>query len=76
MREGVVIYRDNDKFIIQSPKIIATVEVYDLSGKMIADLKSNNRQAVLDSSFYAKGMYVLRIKMIDGELTNKKILKQ
>ena len=76
VREGVVIYRDNDKFIIQSPKIIATVEVYDLSGKMIADLKSNNRQAVLDSSFYAKGMYVLRIKMIDGELTNKKILKQ
>lgn len=76
VREGVVIYRDNDKFIIQSPKIIASVEVYDLSGKMIADLKSNNRQAVLDSSFYAKGMYVLRIKMIDGELTNKKILKQ
>lgn len=75
IKSTVEVYRDNDQFVVRSPKNIAEVEVYDLSGKMITVLKGNNRQVILDASFLNKGMYVLRIKMTDGEITNKKILK-
>ena len=75
VKSTVEVYRDNDQFVVRSPKNIATVEVYDLSGKMITVLKGNSRQVILDASFLTKGMYVLRIKITDGEITNKKILK-
>ena len=75
VKSTVEVYRDGDRFVIRSPKNIGMVEVYDLSGKMIAVLKADNKQVVVDASFITKGMYVLRIKMIDGEITNKKILK-
>ena len=76
VKDGIVVYRDSVNFVVQAPKIIATVEVYDLSGKLITIVKAINRQAVLDASFFTKGMYVLRIKTVEGEITNKKIMKQ
>lgn len=76
VKDAIVVYRDSDHFVVKAPKIIATVEVYDLSGKMITVLKANNNQVVLNAAFFTKGMYVLRIKTIDGEITNKKIVKQ
>lgn len=75
VKSTLEVYRDSNQFVIRSPKNIAMVEVYDLSGKMINVLKDNSRQVVLDASFLTKGMYVLRIKMTDGELTTKKIIK-
>ncbi len=76
VKEAVVVYRDSDNFVVQSPKTIATVEVYDLSGKLITVIKANNTQATLNAAFFTKGMYLLRIKAIDGEIINKKIIKQ
>lgn len=75
VKDGIVVYRDSVNFVVQAPKIIATVEVYDLSGKLITVLKANTNQAVLNASFFNKGGYVLRIKTSDGEITNKKIVK-
>lgn len=75
VKDGIVVYRDSVNFVVQAPKIIATVEVYDLSGKLITVLKANTNQAVLNASFFNKGGYVLRIKTSDGEITNKKIMK-
>lgn len=76
VKDRVVVYRDSDNFVVQSPKTIALVEVYDLSGKLITMLKANNKRVILNASFFIKGMYVLRIKTIDGEITNTKIIKQ
>ncbi|MCZ2085129.1 MAG: T9SS type A sorting domain-containing protein [Flavobacteriales bacterium] len=76
VKDAVVVYRDSDYFVVKAPKIIATVEVYDLSGKMITVLKANSNLAILSAAFFTKGMYVLRIKTIDGEITSKKIVKQ
>ncbi|MDP2453803.1 MULTISPECIES: GEVED domain-containing protein [unclassified Kaistella] len=72
-KEGIVVYRDSDNFVIQSPKLIAKVEVYDASGKLMAVLKPNKKQGVLDASAITNGMYVLKITTIDGEVTNRKI---
>ena len=75
VKESIVVYRDSDNFVVQAPKIIASVEVYDLSGKLITIVKAINRKAVLNSSFFNKGIYVLRIKIADGTIINKKIMK-
>lgn len=76
VKDGVVVYRDSDHFVIKSPKTIMTVEVFDISGKLITVLKANNTQARLNAAFFTKGMYLLRIKTGDGEIINKKIIKQ
>lgn len=72
-KEGVVVYSDSDNFVIESPKLIAKIEVYDASGRLITVLKPNKRQGIVDASAISNGMYVLRITTIDGEVTNKKI---
>ena len=72
-KEGIVVYRDSDNFVIQSPKLIAQVEVYDASGRLITVLKPNKKQGILDASAITNGMYVLKITTIDGEVTNRKI---
>lgn len=72
-KEGVVVYRDGNDFVINSPKIIKTVEVYDLGGRMIAALKPNSKQGILNASRISNGIYVLKIISTDGEITNKKI---
>lgn len=73
IKEGIVVYRDSDDFVIQSPKVITRVEVYDASGKLITVLKPNKKQGVLDASTITNGIYVLKITTSDGVVTNKKI---
>lgn len=75
VKEGFIVYRDQDHFIIQSPKVINEVEVYDSVGKLIKVLNTSTKKVVVDGAFLTKGMYVIRIKTIDGQVTNKKILK-
>ena len=73
VKEGIIVYRDQDQFVIKSPKIISVIQVYDASGKLITVLKPNGQQEVFDGSSIANGMYVLKITTADGEVTNKKI---
>ena len=75
VKESVVVYRDGNNFIIQSPKIIQRVEVYDSSGKFITALKSNSKQNILDASSMTSGMYVLKITSDDLEVTTRKIVR-
>lgn len=74
-KDQIVVYRDQDNFVIQSPKTIASVEVYEMSGKLFKVLKPNNKQAVLEGATLARGIYILHIKATDGEVTNKKIIR-
>lgn len=75
VKDQVIVYRDQDNFIIESPKVIATVEMYDLSGKLMRVLKPNHKQAILDASSIQRGVYILLIKGKEGDVSNKKILK-
>lgn len=74
-KEGIVVYRDSDNFVILSPKLISNVDVYDASGRLITVLKPNKKQGILDASVLPNGMYVLKIITADGAVTNKKIAR-
>lgn len=73
LKEGVIVYRDSNDFVIKSPKILKMVEVYDLSGRAITVLQPNSKQVILDAYKMSNGIYVLKITATDGEITNKKI---
>lgn len=75
IKNGVVVYRDQDDFIIKTSKTITSVEVYDLSGKLMTLLKPNSKLAVLDASKIIAGIYVLKITTADGAIFNRKISK-
>ncbi|MCZ2085551.1 MAG: T9SS type A sorting domain-containing protein [Flavobacteriales bacterium] len=75
VKEGIVVYRDGNDFVIKGPKTIASIEVYDPSGKLVTILQPNSKQGVLDSSKLIRGMYLLKITSADGEVTSKKIIK-
>ncbi len=70
--DAILVYRTGDQFVIKSSKVIDVVEVYNLSAKMITALKTN----VKEVSYVTKRVYLLRIRAVDREITNKKILKQ
>ena len=75
VKDQVIVYRDQDQFIIESPKVIATVEMYDASGKLMLVLQPNHKQTIIDASSLQNGIYMLHIKGKEGEVSNKKILK-
>ena len=72
-KEGVVVYRDHDDFVIKSPKVMSMIQVYDVSGKLVTILHPHNKQSSLNAAGIPSGMYVLKIITIDGEVINKKI---
>ncbi|MDP2453806.1 MULTISPECIES: choice-of-anchor D domain-containing protein [unclassified Kaistella] len=75
MKGGMVVYRDGNDFVIKSPKTLASVEAYDLSGKLIMVLKPISKKAVLDASKITNGIYVLKITSTSGEVTTQKIAR-
>ena len=73
VKEQVLVYRDQSNFVLKSPKEIISVEVYDLSGKLISTLKPNRKDVILETAALNRGIYILVIKNIGGEVINKKI---
>jgi hypothetical protein len=74
-KEQIIVYRENNDFIIKSPKEMERIEVYDPSGKLIKVLLPNSKSAVIESTTLINGMYILKIELKDGEQYMKKIRK-
>ncbi|MCZ2084859.1 MAG: T9SS type A sorting domain-containing protein, partial [Flavobacteriales bacterium] len=73
VKESITVYRDQDDFVVKSPKIMSMIQVYDSSGKLMTVLKANDKRAIFNVSGVANGMYVLKITTVDGEVVNRKI---
>ncbi len=54
---------------------IDAVQVYDLTGKLVMDLKGNNTSLFVDGSRLANGMYVAKITAA-GAVQNMKLVKE
>lgn len=74
-KEQLIVYRENNDFIIKSPKEMEKVEVYEPSGKLVKVLQPNKKWATLEAATLPNGMYILKIKTKDGEIVTKKILR-
>ncbi len=65
----------SEKLIIESKEPVLSIELFDLSGKQIKGIQRNNNLTELNLSGISNGTYILKIKTIDGNLINKKIIK-
>jgi len=75
VNDDLTVYRNGDNFEIKSSsKSITIIEVYDVSGRLYKKLMPNEKHAVIETSGWNSGMYILKINR-NGLINSKKILK-
>lgn len=72
---AVNVYSDAGDFVVKSSaKIIDAVEIYDASGRMIlTQNRIQSKEFRFSANRLVDGMYVIKVKMTDGEILSKKI---
>ncbi|MDD3322076.1 MAG: glycosyl hydrolase [Paludibacter sp.] len=75
--QHIVLYPNpvQDNLIIQSEKIIEQLVVTNLVGQTVKVFNVNNNETTLDLSQLSAGNYFVTLKLNDGRLTTKKIVK-
>lgn len=75
-KSNVVVYRDASDFVVKSTdKVISTVEVYDGVGRLVMSRNGKSKEVRLPAERLINGMYILGVKLADGEFLSKKIRK-
>src|SRR5690606_3057053 len=72
VKATVTVYRSGEDFVIQSPSRLLSVEIYDVSGRLIRSRASKTNREVITG--LGKGVYILQIKNQAG-VVSKKIVK-
>lgn len=73
---SVKVYKDGGEFVVKSTaKNIQNVEVYDLSGKLVNNFTTNNKEIRIKGNQLAKGVYVVKATLENGEVITQKIVK-
>lgn len=72
---AVNVYSDAGDFVVKSSaKIIDAVEIYDASGRMIlTQNRIQSKEFRFSANRLVDGMYVIKVRMTDGEILSKKI---
>jgi hypothetical protein len=65
-----------NKLNVEANQLISTVEIYDVSGKLITQAYVNTSQATIDTKNYLSGIYTVVVKTSDGSKSSVKILKE
>jgi len=55
--------------------IISTVEIIDITGKIIVTVNNNDDHLLINTSSLAKGMYFVRVNTTDGKVFSDKLAK-
>ena len=61
-KDQLVVYPSEDNFVVRS-KIdkITSLEIYDISGRLLTSLKPHQKETRVETSKFAKGTYILKI---------------
>lgn len=75
IKDQLLVYRNSNEIVVKSKHSrIDEVEVYDVSGRMIINVKGSSDELRIDATSYISGIYILKIKS-DEKTVTKKILK-
>lgn len=75
VKTELAVYKKGDNFFVHSTQAIDRVEVLDAAGRMIKIIPASSSSVEISTSTFAKGVYVLTIKLKDGSVQTKKIIK-
>lgn len=71
---NIIVYKTNSSIIINSIKDIASVEVYDLMGRLITQKRNiGDVNASLDEVLVSNTILIVKVKHVDGTRVTKKI---
>lgn len=69
-----IVYKDGNNQVIRSSKKLGEIEVFDVSGKLIKSLNTNDLEVRIDMSAFLNGTYILKVEN-SGNIKTKKIIK-
>jgi hypothetical protein len=61
---------------IQSEDVISQINIYSTQGNIVYSEQLNSKQSSVSVSDLNEGLYIVQVKFLDGNTTNKKIIKQ
>jgi hypothetical protein len=63
----------NEIFKIVSSLPMTDVSVYDLSGRLVMNIKVNNQNEIINAFPFAEGIYIVKIKLENGIIATQKL---
>lgn len=76
VKASVDLYRDGQDFVVQtSSKKIVTVDLYDMSGRLMFSKKANAKTVRFTAETLTEGIYILKGQLEGGEVFTKKLRK-
>lgn len=74
-KENIVVYREANTFGIKATQKILEVEMFDYAGRLIAKLQPLLTSSKIPADSLPNGIYLLQIKLANGDTITKKIRK-
>ena len=73
-KNGILIYKDNENFIVKSENNLDEVSVYDTVGRLIYISKNAKKEVLINKNNLPKGMYIIKAISRNTTIT-KKVLR-
>lgn len=72
----IAAYIKNNEFNLLSSKDVATIQIFDLTGRLVANYNANNQKNTKEVFDFASAIYVAKITFTDGNVTSQKLINQ
>lgn len=72
--KAIIIYKENNDFVIKANETIKAIKIYDASGKLINKYNANSKEHRVDATKYKSGVYMIDITT-SSKHYNKKVIK-
>ncbi len=66
----------NREFAISCPKTAQSIEIFDLTGKMVFQTTSCDETTIINTSNWISGLYMVRITDKNGNIHHRKVVKR
>ena len=73
-KNGILIYKDNENFIVKSENNLDEVSVYDTVGRLIYITKNAKKEVLINKNNLPEGMYIIKAISRNTTIT-KKVLR-
>ena len=74
VKSDFTVYRNGGQFVVRSSKNLGNVALYDVSGKLIRQFYSKEKELNIDADSLPNGMFIIKAEN-SGEVRTKKIIK-
>jgi hypothetical protein len=73
----LIVFEQNNKFVVKvkGQELMKNIQVYDVLGKLITEENPNSKKTILSYNFVKGSVYFVKVKLKDGRVLNKKVLK-